>query len=77
MIIQRRNFLIGLASSLAAPAIVRANSLMPVKALPTSKVEIIDDLFLMNGPLFIYGFFHIRPEWMNEIVYEITGLNNV
>lgn len=33
MIIQRRNFLMGLASSLAAPAIVRASSLMLVKAL--------------------------------------------
>lgn len=32
MIIQRRKFLIGLASSLAAPAIVKAANIMPVKA---------------------------------------------
>lgn len=33
MIIQRRKFLIGLVSSLAAPAIVKAANIMPVKAL--------------------------------------------
>ncbi len=33
MLIHRRNFLIGLASLLAAPAIVRAESIMPVRAL--------------------------------------------
>lgn len=33
MIIQRRNFLIGLMSVLAAPAIVRAENIMPVRAL--------------------------------------------
>lgn len=32
MILPRRDFLAGLASALAAPAIVRAASLMPVKA---------------------------------------------
>lgn len=31
----RRGLLLGFASLLAAPAIVRASSLMPVKALPT------------------------------------------
>lgn len=31
MIIQRRKFLIGLVSSLAAPAIVKAANIMPVK----------------------------------------------
>jgi hypothetical protein len=33
MIIQRRSFLIGLASLLAAPAIVRAESIMPMRAV--------------------------------------------
>lgn len=33
MIIQRRNFLIGLVSMLAAPAIVRAENIMPVRKL--------------------------------------------
>jgi len=33
-LIQRRNFLIGCASLLAAPAIVRVQNIMPVKAIP-------------------------------------------
>jgi hypothetical protein len=33
MIIKRRSFLTGLASALAAPAIVRASSLMPVRGI--------------------------------------------
>ena len=33
MLLARRSFLTGLASALAAPAIVKASSLMPVKAL--------------------------------------------
>lgn len=35
MVITRRGLITGLASLLAAPAIVRASSLMPVKMLPT------------------------------------------
>jgi hypothetical protein len=31
IIIPRRNFLIGLAATLAAPAVVRASSLMPIR----------------------------------------------
>lgn len=34
MIIQRRNFLIGLGVALAAPAIVKAKSLMKVRSIP-------------------------------------------
>jgi hypothetical protein len=37
--IQRRRFFLGIVSALAAPAIVRASSLMPVKALVP---EVID-----------------------------------
>lgn len=33
LILPRRKFLVGLASALAAPAIVRASSLMPIKVL--------------------------------------------
>lgn len=46
--IARRGFLTGLFSAMAAPAIVRAASLMPVKALPflrnltTQAVDFID-----------------------------------
>lgn len=46
MIIQsRRRFLTGLVSALAAPAIVRFDSLMPVKALPP-------DLTLHGVPIY-------------------------
>jgi hypothetical protein len=33
MIIQRRNFLIGLSATIAAPAIVRVQSIMPIKTI--------------------------------------------
>lgn len=36
MLIQRRSFLAGLAASLAAPAIVRATSLMPVRSFSSN-----------------------------------------
>lgn len=39
MILPRRSFLAGLGSLLAAPAIVRAESLMPVKAIEVIKPE--------------------------------------
>jgi len=35
----RRSFLIGLGTLLAAPAIVRATSIMPVKALPAEMLK--------------------------------------
>jgi hypothetical protein len=37
MITSRRSFLTGLASVIAAPAIVRMSSLMPVKAMPSAE----------------------------------------
>jgi hypothetical protein len=40
MIIQRRNFIAGLGALIAAPAIVRAASLMPVRALSNFDWEI-------------------------------------
>ena len=40
MIIRRRSFLAGLGSMLAAPAIVHAGNLMPVKALPKVPVAV-------------------------------------
>ena len=39
MIIQRRSFIAGLGSLIAAPAIVRAASLMPVRAIMVDAVE--------------------------------------
>ena len=43
LILPRRSFLAGLASALAAPAIVKASSLMPVRALPLSLLQITDN----------------------------------
>ena len=37
----RRGFLRGVASLLAAPAIVRVGSLMPVKAIEPSEIELV------------------------------------
>ena len=48
MITSRRTFLTGLASLMAAPAIVRASSLMPVKVLPS--VEELDALTIIMHP---------------------------
>lgn len=42
----RRGFITGLASTLAAPAIVRATSIMPVKALP---LDVITDMDFGGG----------------------------
>lgn len=36
LILPRRNFLAGIASVLAAPAIVRVENIMPVRAIPLS-----------------------------------------
>jgi hypothetical protein len=45
MVLSRRSLITGFASLLAAPAIVRASSLMPVKA-PISGDEIIEAFWL-------------------------------
>lgn len=43
--IPRRRFLIGLGALVAAPAIVRASSLMPVRCVP--------DAYWRDGPIFV------------------------
>ena len=49
MIIGRRAFLRGLVSALAAPAIVRAASLMPVRVMPpVEELDALDDDFEYN-----------------------------
>lgn len=46
--IPRRSFLTGLASLVAAPAIVRVSSLMPVKPVkPVKLVQVVDDGVLL------------------------------
>ncbi len=43
MILSRRSFFTGLAAAIAAPAVVRASSIMPVKPLPWRVVEGVSD----------------------------------
>jgi hypothetical protein len=65
LIPSRRGFLAGLgAFAFAAPAIVRASSLMPVKALSTVQEE----------PVFMYPLLGAEAEWFEEAAtYQITG----
>lgn len=60
MELARRSFLVGsFASLFAAPAIVRASSLMPIKAfIHYGTEEVIDRLEIR------YGCGDIRPEWL-------------
>ena len=85
MIIQRRAFLGGLLSAFAAPAIVRAASLMPVRAIaapPPDLLEIIDGNsllsmerlreFLLPGLFDITGRYRALPvQWDN--VFTVTA----
>lgn len=49
MIIQRRSFLAGLGTLIAAPAIVRATALMPVKAITPSLCFNVGDVITIDG----------------------------
>lgn len=51
----RRGLLLGLGALVAAPAIVRATSIMPVKAMPTA-IEFLTD----QAP----------PQWRNAIIMK-------
>lgn len=52
----RRGFLTGLASVLAAPAVVRAASLMPVRALLPAGWHL--------GPVSAIPYLNVQPEWV-------------
>lgn len=45
----RRGFLLGLCATLAAPAIVRASSLMPVRAFKAAHGDLIVDVSYQSG----------------------------
>lgn len=59
--IQRRAFLTGLASALAAPAIVRAGSLMPVRALDPS----------LTRPI-ILPIYSLESKWVALKMYRVS-----
>lgn len=74
MIIQRRSFITGLVSMIAAPAIVRIDSLMPVRSAPKIvKVlwsrQIVTPKYLTGGLIKIDILYdmYVRPEWTNFI----------
>lgn len=70
MLIQRRNFLVGLASLIAAPAIVRAASLMPVRGV------IMPSNFDLLIPQGTYMMFCGRLAWISgprEISFSESG----
>lgn len=71
--INRRGLITGLVSFIAASAIVRAGSLMPVKA--------IADYEHLLGELDVcYGYLHISPDWIvsamkcEDDVLSVTGI---
>lgn len=66
----RRKFITGLASLIAAPAIVRASSLMPVKLFkPSMNVMNVMTNYNLNDDVIItqvdvlYGWLNIDPKW--------------
>ena len=67
--IARRSFLAGLGSLLAAPAIVHAGNLMPVKASPLSMSMRCITEYAIGSDAAVwqldipYGFMELRPEW--------------
>jgi hypothetical protein len=78
----RRSFITGLgALFLAAPAIVRASSLMPVKALAEgiSLRKITQYNFVEVQPVnrldVLYGRLHVRPEWADLVVPSPISLD--
>lgn len=51
MIIARRNFLIGMSSAIAAPAIVRIQNIMPVKIIDYNVVTLDDYYRVILHPM--------------------------
>lgn len=73
----RRQFITGLVSLIAAPAIVRATNLMPVKVLKLNKIQIInianynlDDEIIYGtlklGDKITFESFDYLVKWMND-----------
>jgi len=70
MIIQRRAFITGLFSSLAAPAIVRASSLMPVKAL-----IIEPDIYFLRASIWAESNKFLKTvKWVK--IDQVTGIHD-
>ena len=72
MLQTRRGFIRGVGLLLAAPAIVRVASLMPVRALPSEPVMRMLTQYNVNSQMIerldvLYGYMWVRPEWVTLI----------
>lgn len=69
MSLSRRGFITGLAATFAAPAIVRASSLMPVKAMPAE-----DNLAVMQKLLEarLSDAYRVTKKHMDQMLYGDT-----
>jgi len=83
MILQRRKFITGLASLIAAPAIVKVSGLMPIRGVPLNTISMRKIIEYIPGDYNItsydicYSHMFIKPEWVTNIVNEITGINEI
>ena len=71
MLISRRGLIGGMAGLLAAPAIVRASSLMPVKAVEA--VEYLPCDLRPGAVNVVYGVFRVSYGEMSWICWEPTA----
>jgi hypothetical protein len=86
VIIKRRSFLIGgLTSLFAAPAIVKASSLMPLRGVPLSSLMPLDGVLMReitkyevgdDDNISRLGVLYFRPEWtvINQQLIEARGI---
>ncbi len=60
--LSRRGFITGLSALIAAPAIVRAQNIMPVRVI---KPEIyMEPVGIIRTLDVSYGFLRVRPDWL-------------
>jgi hypothetical protein len=74
MILQpsRRSLIVGMASLLAAPAIVRVSSLMPVKVIDNHD-EMMMELYIKHRARFVKEFLNLMQAAEDDL-YNTTGL---
>lgn len=73
----RRGFLLGLTSLLAAPAIVRASSLMPVKVFGAGDLFVNGQVVgrLLHVSISVDNKLSLAIEYINKEIYETFGLD--
>lgn len=76
MITSRRSFIAGIAAAFAAPAIVKASSLMPVKALEKVRYrthyDVASDQLITRCDV-LYGYLDVRAEWAADAI-QLAGI---